>query len=177
MREIPYDRTAAVEYARRWAFDRNPLFSDFGGIGGDCTSFVSQCLFAGCCAMNFTPVYGWYFIDSARRTASWTGVEFLYNFLTGNTGAGPFAAVVSASEVLPGDVVQLAKDDNWYHTLLVTSVTDGEILVAAHTIDAFDRPLSTYEYELDRFLSIRGARREGNGGCFADLLSGKTLIL
>lgn len=177
MREVPYDRAAAVEYARKWAFSRNPLFTDFAGIGGDCTSFVSQCLLAGCCAMNFTPVFGWYYIDSVRRTPSWTGVEYFYNFLTTNTGAGPFASVVSPREVLPGDVVQLAKGGDWYHTLLVSSVENGQIRVAAHTIDAFDRPLSTYEYGQDRFLSIRGARREGEGGCFPLLLSGTALLL
>ena len=33
--EKPYDRERAVEYARRWALSRNPLFIDFTGIGGD----------------------------------------------------------------------------------------------------------------------------------------------
>ena len=45
----PYQRERAVEYARRWALDRNPLFADFSGIGGNCTNFVSQCVLAGSC--------------------------------------------------------------------------------------------------------------------------------
>ena len=28
-----YNRKFALEYARRWAFERNPLFYDFAGIG------------------------------------------------------------------------------------------------------------------------------------------------
>ena len=32
---LPYDRTRAVRYAERWALDRNPLFANFTGIGGD----------------------------------------------------------------------------------------------------------------------------------------------
>ena len=36
----PYNRERAVEYARRWALSRNPLFENFSGIGGDCTNFV-----------------------------------------------------------------------------------------------------------------------------------------
>ena len=54
-----YDRSAAVAYARKWAFGRNPEYYDFGGIGGDCTNFVSQCLYAGAGVMNFTPELGW----------------------------------------------------------------------------------------------------------------------
>ena len=35
MREIPYDRAAAVAYARRWALGRNPAFYDFENLGGE----------------------------------------------------------------------------------------------------------------------------------------------
>ena len=49
-----YDRTRALAYAERWALDRNPLFYNFTGVGGDCTNFVSQCVLAGCCVMNGT---------------------------------------------------------------------------------------------------------------------------
>ena len=58
-----YNRERARAYAERWAFDRNPLFADYTGIGGNCTNFVSQCVYAGSCRMNFTPVFGWYYID------------------------------------------------------------------------------------------------------------------
>ena len=81
MREIPYDRGAAVDYARRWALSRNPAFYDFSDIGGDCTNFVSQCIYAGAGVMNYTKDTGWYYISSSDRTPSWTGVEYLYDFL------------------------------------------------------------------------------------------------
>ena len=51
----PYNRERAVEYAKRWALDRNPLFVDFTEIGGNCTNFVSQAVLAGSCTMNYTP--------------------------------------------------------------------------------------------------------------------------
>lgn len=38
-----------------------------------------------------------------------------------------------------------------------TAVTPT-ILVAAHTDDALDRPLSTYQYDVARFLHIDGVR-------------------
>ena len=56
----PYDRVRAVTYAERWALGRNPLFVDYTGRGGNCTNFVSQCIYAGSCVMNYTPVFGWY---------------------------------------------------------------------------------------------------------------------
>ena len=39
----PYDRQAAVDYAHRWAYHRNPDFYNFDELGGDCTNFASQC--------------------------------------------------------------------------------------------------------------------------------------
>ena len=78
---LEYNRSQAVLYALFWAFSRNPAYYDFSYIGGDCTNFVSQSLYAGGEVMNFTPTFGWYFISSEDRSPSWTGVEFLYNFL------------------------------------------------------------------------------------------------
>ena len=67
LKELGYDRQRAVAYARRWAYSRNPLFYNFTGIGGDCTNFISQCLLAGCCVMNCTPTFGWYYRNASDR--------------------------------------------------------------------------------------------------------------
>ena len=63
MRFALYDRRAAVLYAHRWAYGRNPAFYDYEHLGGDCTNFASQCIYAGSGVMNFTPTFGWYYID------------------------------------------------------------------------------------------------------------------
>lgn len=172
----PYLRERAVAYAERWAFSRNPLFYDYTGIGGNCTNFVSQCLYAGSCEMNFTPVYGWYYLSPSERTAAWTGVEYLYNFLIGNRGVGPFGTEVSAGLLSLGDVIQLAREDGtYYHTLLVTGFdTDGNYLVAAQSDDAFDRPLDTYTYATARFIHIDGVGVEWTPppDCYESLLQG-----
>ena len=96
MHELPYNRTAAVEYARKWALTRNPAFYDFEEIGGDCTNFASQCIYAGSGVMNYTPVMGWYYNSPYDRTPSWSGVEYLYNFLITNKSVGPYAKIVPA---------------------------------------------------------------------------------
>lgn len=157
--ETLYDRAAAAAYAARWAKSRNPKYYDFGGLGGDCTSFVSQCLYAGCRVMNYTPVFGWYYINLYNRAPAWTDVRLFYDFLTKNKSAGPYGAAVEKSSLMTGDVVQLGdQNGRFYHSLFVMR-TDGEILVAAHDDDSLMRPLDDYRYFQSRFLHIIGARK------------------
>jgi hypothetical protein len=158
MQTFPYNRDAAVSYAKMWALSRNPAYYDFSSLGGDCTNFASQCIYAGAGVMNYTPTFGWYYISPANRTASWTGVQFLYNFLINNESVGPYAKEVSEEEALPGDIIQLgSRDGNFYHTPVITEVSP-RILVAAHSDDSLDRPLDTYRFANIRFLHIEGVR-------------------
>lgn len=158
MRGIPYDRGAATGYAERWALSRNPAYYNFDGLGGDCTNFISQCIYAGCGVMNDTPETGWFFYSLSRRAPAWTGVQALYRFLTSNRGAGPYARVVTKAEVWPGDVIQLGDGSgHFYHSLLVLSPAP-DIRIAAHTFDALWRPLESYTYGQLRCLHIVGAR-------------------
>lgn len=175
MRIIEYDRNAVVAYARKWAFSRNPAYYDFSSIGGDCTNFASQCLFAGCKTMNYTPVSGWFYRSANDRSAAWTGVEYFYRFLTNNrgdgsetppflgavgSGAGPFAEEVPPEKLEIGDFVQLGRaTGDFYHTPVVVGFSRGVPLVAAHTYDAFGKPLTAYRYERIRCLHILGARK------------------
>lgn len=155
---LPYLRNEAVLYAREWALGRNPAYYDFEHIGGDCTNFASQCVLAGARVMNYTPVMGWYYRTLADRAAAWSGVEYLYNFLVNNLAQGPYGHVVPAEEAMPGDLVQLGgRDGHFYHCPVITAVSPG-ILVAAHSFDALDRRLSSYSFDVARFLHIDGVR-------------------
>lgn len=156
---MQYNRAAAKEYANEWAYRRNPRFFDFSEIGGDCTNFASQVLYAGSGVMNYTPVYGWFYISANDRTASWTGVNELYNFLVNNRGAGPQARLVGLNEIDVGDIIQLrfSGTGRFDHSPVVMDVglrTPDTILVAAHTNDANCRPLSSYNYNALRPLHI-----------------------
>lgn len=178
----PYNRERAVEYARRWALDRNPLFIDFTGIGGNCTNFVSQAVLAGSCTMNYTPDFGWYYISEDDRAPAWSGVEYFFDFITGtplfreqNGGVGPFATVVEREAVMLGDVIQYAnRAGDWYHTVIVTGFDGEEILISAQSDDALDRPVSSYRNAVTkRYLHIEGVRFEVNDDlCFERLISG-----
>ena len=173
-----YNRRHAVSYAEKWAFERNPLFFDFSEIGGNCTNFVSQCLLAGCCTMNFENTFGWYYISVEDRAPAWTGVEFLYNFLTSNTGDGPFGIVEELTELQIGDIIQLSNEnDDYFHTLFVSGFDENVPLVAAQTIDAFNRPISEYVYKTARGIHILGYRRNSQRcNCFEDLFNGTYII-
>ena len=130
-----YDRSAAVLYAHQWAYGRNPAFYDYENVGGDCTNFASQCVFAGSGVMNFTPDFGWYYIDANQKSPSWTG-----------------------------DLVQLSfNGQEFQHTPVVVRVTAPitleTVLIAAHSYDADNRPLSTYTFQDIRFLHVLGTIR------------------
>ena len=182
---VPYDRARAVEYARRWALSRNPLYIDFTGQGGNCTNFVSQCIFAGCGVMNTTETFGWYYFSPADRAPAWSGVDELFDFLTGapefidaNGGVGPYATnAMDSRQILMGDVVQLQNaEGNFYHSLIISGFTDNDILVCAQSDDAFDRPLSTYNYAGIRILHIEGARISlDTEKIFEDLINGVSI--
>lgn len=159
----PYRRQDAVDYAHVWAYSRNPAYYSFDGIGGDCTNFASQCIFAGTGVMNYTPTYGWYYISEDDRAPAWTGVEFLHDFLTrSDPSPGPVATVSQNLRiVLPGDIIQLRFDgDVFQHSPVVVSVngtgSPAGIWVAAHSSDADCRPLNTYDYAQLRVLHIIG---------------------
>lgn len=163
-----YNRERALEYARRWALSRNPLFYDFTGGGGNCTNFVSQCLLAGSLYMNPTETFGWYYVDVNNRAPSWTGVEEFYEFMCGlgdfqpkSERVGPFCEEVERERIEIGDVLQLADArGRFYHTLFVSGFDSGDILVSAQSNDALDRPLSTYNYATARFLHVQGVNVE-----------------
>jgi hypothetical protein len=128
--EKAYNRENAVAYARKYALVRNPIFFTFEGIGGNCTNFVSQCILAGGCVMNFTPTYGWYYLSANRRSASWTGVDFFYNFITQNQDVGPYGISAPIEMAQVGDVIQLQnEEDAFYHTLVISEITEGEIFI------------------------------------------------
>lgn len=163
MKQVVYNKNKAIEYARKWAYSRNPKYYNFDLIGGDCTNFVSQCIFEGCPIMNVTKDIGWYYKNGNDKSPSWTGVQFLYNFLTKNYSVGPYGKQVEMKELQEGDIVQLSFNSQYFsHSLIVTKVEkvgmlDG-IRVASHTEDNFNKKLNEYNFQKIRFVHIEGGR-------------------
>ena len=152
-----YNRIEAVLYSNRWAKDRNPQYYNFEYLGGDCTNFISQCLYAGSKKMNFSPENGWYYRGVNDRSPSWTGAEFLRKFLLTNKTAGVFAREAFLSEAEAGDIIQLMRGGRAYHSLFVSEAsfpkTPENIYVNTHSFDAYKRRLSSYS-GYDRYIVL-----------------------
>lgn len=156
MKKTEYNNTQTVEYAKKWALSRNPRYYNFDGIGGDCTNFASQCIYAGSKVMNYTKDTGWYYNSPSDRAAAWSGVEYLYNFLTDNKSVGPVAEPAEISDIREGDLIFLSNGQRFYHTLVVTGFSEGMPLICCHTADSYMRPLNTYHYVSAQGVHITG---------------------
>ena len=159
-----YNRENAVQYAHMWALKRNQAYYDFEKLGGDCTNFASQVVHAGSGIMNYNSESGWYYTSSYSRAPSWTGVNFLHNFLVNNNGAGPFAELVDMKDAKPGDIIQLSFQGGGHfnHTPVIVQtgspVELSNILIAAHTDDQDYYPITEYDWVDIRFIHIVGVR-------------------
>ena len=161
MREEIYNREKVKEYAKKWAYGRNPKYYNFDSIGGDCTSFISQCIYAGSRVMNYTKNTGWYYNSVNDRSPSWSGVEFLYRFLTNNKGVGPRGKKSKLEELQIGDIAQLSFDGiSFGHTLVIVNIGDilalDNIYIASHTYDSYNRRISSYKFKDIRYINING---------------------
>ena len=154
-----YARQKAIEYAYKWWNSRNPNFYNFDSLGGDCTNFVSQCLYAGGIDMNFN-TNGWYYSSLNNRAPAWTGVEQFFEFATNNkSNIGVIAKEVIIDQIEIGDVIQLWQSKNRFsHSLFVTKIADkptlNTIYITCHTNDSKDKLLSDYYFSKIRFLKI-----------------------
>ena len=156
-----YDREKTKEYAKKWAYGRNPNYYNFDNLGGDCTNFVSQCIYSGSKIMNYTKDTGWYYNSLSSRSPSWTGVEFLYRFLINNKSIGPRGREVAINDVEIGDIAQLSFNGlEFTHTVIIVNIGVflelDNIFIACHTYDSYNIRISSYNFEKIRFIHIDG---------------------
>jgi len=159
MQFIPYNRNRAAEYAEKWAFARNHAYMNFDGMGGDCTNFASQCLFAGIQVMNYQKDIGWYYNTPNDRATAWSGAEYFVKFMLTNHLDGPVAAAAEINKLEKGDFICLHNGHEYYHTLIVTGFLNDMPLVSAHTDDAYMRSLSSYRFAAAQGIHILGANK------------------
>lgn len=163
-----YTRNGAVAYARQWALSRNPNYFDFGqpGYGGDCTNFVSQAIHEGSSAqMVGANTYGWYYNSVSDYASAWTGVSYLYDFITQYWvwPAGPEGCDVAQYQAYEGDLIQYdwENDSEWDHSVIIVRILDiGPYnryhWVSSHTPDVDDYPFTSFDYpnKVYRFIHI-----------------------
>lgn len=155
-----YDRASAIAYAKKWALSRNPRYYNFDPVGGDCTSFISQCLYAGSKKMNYNLENGWYYNNGYDKSPSWSGVEYLYNFLIKNKDYGPRGVEVPQNKIEIGDIAQLSFSGNKFeHSLFIIDIKNindlNKILIATHTYDALNKNIGEYRFSKIRFIHIQ----------------------
>jgi len=143
-----YNRQKAVYYACRYALMYNSnWFDDRGsaGGGGDCTNFISQCLYAGGWEMvsGAMGMSWWADVgtkDRSRRSPSWGGAGAFQTFLWG----GLRAKECEQNEVQLGDLIQEVRNDTAMHTMIITGLfktaQGSKILYSCHTADRLSRP-------------------------------------
>ncbi len=109
-------------------------YYDFSEISGnyDCTNFVSHALIAGGAGIydpggSGLSSVGWYYRSLGNRSYSWSGVKYLYNFLTKNTKANTAAGTGrnythNGSYWGIGDVMQLSVSPttDYGHSTIIT---------------------------------------------------------
>lgn len=152
-----YDREAAVAYARRYAARPNPRYFDFTPFGGDSVNFVSQALYAGAGVMNYSTVYGWFYVTAGERTAAWADGTELMRFLLENRSVGPYGVPCDPDGCLPGDVIFAADDTGRLVRAMLVTENGSVLRVAAHAQEMWGE--APYPYAPARCVHIAGVRR------------------
>ena len=165
-----YDREAAVAYSYQYYHDRNPEWYEFSDEGGNCQNYASQAMLSGDIRMDHEgeeqwkcyvedPDYEPYINDEETpegRTQSWVNVGYFYNYARDNIGKGLVADVnVDISYAQPGDII-IVGNGGLSHTVIVSKVVDGHILVNSNSIDMKDFPIEAYTYTNVLLIKILG---------------------
>lgn len=150
-----YHRSGAVAYAHQWATASrpyNPDYFDFTDYGGDCNNFVSQAIHEGGSAqMIGEGTYGWYYNSVDDYAAAWTGVYYLFKFVTqyADFPAGPEGCAVSMDQAEIGDVIQYSWEGNnyWNHTVIIVQTEEDEQGNIHHNVAGHSPDVDFYPFE------------------------------
>ncbi len=140
-RTANYDRNKAAAYADRYvkkdisqgidASSYNPAYKNFNDMGGDCTNYVSQCIYAGGIAMDDT----WFYKNEENYSGEWSTSRrnFTYMSKLGKVIKNP-----GNSDVLKGNPVYYTSGDNIVHTTIcVGTNASGVPVVDSHNKDYY----------------------------------------
>jgi len=146
-----YNRYAADNYAETYALNPNPAYRYFDE---DCTSFVSQCLYAGGLTETgkywYGSDYAWYYDWGYRPGYShtWSVANELYGFLD-KSGRADRVSVDRPyyPKFKVGDIIQIdSNNDGWWdHSMIVTGIiiSDDDLFVSYHTPNTKNERLTT----------------------------------
>lgn len=141
-----YSASSAVAYAHRYSKSSNSYYPYFPT--GDCTNFVSQCIYAGGISMDGSSSASgikdsttkWYYNQagsSYAATTSWVRAAdfytYMYNHASGRRAVANAYSVYLYSSV--GDVVQLRDSltGGIYHSVIISERQNSTAYFCAHT--------------------------------------------
>lgn len=118
------NRSAGVTYARNWALSINPNWGNYESLGGDCTNFISQCLYAAGVPFD-TSGYTWYWYSDSNRAPAWTGASQFKSYALNNNSSstsnyGLYARTSQWGNVTISDIVQLGSTP--YHSMFISGI-------------------------------------------------------
>ncbi len=167
---VAYDRSKAVSYSNQYYHERNPKWYNFTDEGGNCQNYASQSMLEGGILMDNEGEAQWkcYIEDpefdpeineeetASGRSRSWVNVEYFYEYARDNEGKGLVADVnINSYYCEPGDIV-IVGNASLAHTVIVSKVVDGHVLVNSNSIDMKDYPLEAYVYTNIMAIKILG---------------------
>ena len=166
-----YDRSKASEYSYKYYHDRNPIWYNFTDEGGNCQNYASQSMLEGGIVMDNEGEQQWKcYIEDPQydpeineeetaygRSRSWVNVEFFYEYAKNNEGKGMVADTkVNLYYLEPGDII-IVGNSSLAHTVIVSKVVNGHILVNSNSIDMKDYPIEAYVYTNITPITILGS--------------------
>lgn len=171
-----YNREKAVDYAQNWVSSsgvvrNSAVWAVYDTYGGNCTNFVSQCLYAGGIPMDTVGdcIWKWYSdipdttADQEGRSPSWTAVNGLLNYSRDNSGYGLNASVGgNFYSGKAGDLIVMGTGTDYSHIVIITEVITDEngnvvdYLIASNTSDRKDYPLAAYGHNNMLLIHING---------------------
>ncbi|ATW27385.1 amidase domain-containing protein [Candidatus Formimonas warabiya] len=147
----PYHGLRAVQYARTYTETRNPAFYGIEDFMGNCSNFLSQCLWYGFgsgdqpdIARRENMTAQWY-AGQGGGSPAWESVEQFWNYATASRNPGEQSlygeVVETISQLDPGGIVQTRPgrfrntDEEYSHSLLL--VDAPTLLLAQNSPDCF----------------------------------------
>ena len=169
--DYKYDRTKAINYAKKYVTSRNSEWSNYSEYGGNCQNFASQVVYNGGVPMDLQGDAIWkYYGDTLSetkskigRSTSWTGVTFFYDYAKANKGYGLCAEVdINPFYAEAGDIGQVGYNNTYKHTVVITgTIKDkngkiADLLINSNSINLENYPFSGYVYPNKRIIKILG---------------------
>ncbi|MFI8227861.1 amidase domain-containing protein [Streptomyces sp. NPDC085900] len=141
----PYNYPAMAAYAEKYWKNYNTAYRRYNGMGGDCTNFLSQSLYAGGWKQvtASTEDYDTWYSGSSSDSDTWIGVNEWSWFTQTAKRTTPLA---NAYQMDVGDVLQMDfdKDGSKDHSMMTTYRSgSGVPYVTYHDADTYRRSLSS----------------------------------